>query len=145
MGSIISLNSNSSNSNINLNLNIKEINQINFIWEEILNLSNGSIELGKIAFEGLFQKLPESFELFHSFNKLNNWNNSKQFLHHCSIVSKVLGYIIKVINNSILFEKNIDYMVHFSLLSLTFLDFPFFISFIIFIIFIFVKLLISRE
>lgn len=111
MGVIISC---STNTNIpELNLAPKEVEKINRIWEEILSTAEASIRVGKIAFEGLFVRLPKSFELFYSFNKLSDWKNSKEFSHHCAVVSKIIGYIVKVINNPQLFDKNIDYMVSF--------------------------------
>jgi hypothetical protein len=106
---ILSVNKNELNNN--LNLTKIQIEEINSIWEIILCQSNGAQEIGVRAFKGLFLISPESFQLFYSFNKLSDWEISQPFLHHCATVTKVLRYIVKVISNPILLEKNIDYMV----------------------------------
>lgn len=83
---------------------------------EILNQSWLLIEeagptlCGEIAFKGLFKEAPETFNMFTSFSLLDDWENSKPYKHHCTVVLKIIGSVIKVLLDPQLLNRNMDYM-----------------------------------
>mmetsp|Transcript_27343 Transcript_27343/g.45851 ORF Transcript_27343/g.45851 Transcript_27343/m.45851 type:complete len:392 (+) Transcript_27343:72-1247(+) len=66
--------------------------------------------VGEIAFIRLFEREPETFDLFTTFNKIENWKSSKQYLHHCATVVKVIGHVVEVLLNPELLDRNMDHM-----------------------------------
>ena len=79
-------------------------------WALVLANPAGPNQVGVIAFKGLFKSAPETFKLFDSFNTIENWQESRQYHHHCAVVVKIIGYIVKVLKDPELLEKNMDYM-----------------------------------
>jgi hemoglobin-like flavoprotein len=77
-------------------------------WELIE--AAGPTRCGELAFKGLFQQAPETFNLFTSFSMLDNWEDSKPYKHHCAVVLKIIGSIIKVLLDPPLLNRNMDYM-----------------------------------
>ena len=92
----------------NIILTDEQINQLNASW--IIIEESGTTEIGEIAFKGLFRQAPETFTLFTSFSMLDDWENSKAYKHHCNVVLKILGSVIKVILDPQLLNRNMDYM-----------------------------------
>lgn len=91
-----------------IQLSEAQIQDVRDSWE--LAKEAGADQIGVIAFKGLFISAPETFQLFGSFNNIENWQESRQYRHHCAVVIKVVGYIVKVLCDPELLEKNMDYM-----------------------------------
>jgi hemoglobin-like flavoprotein len=86
----------------------QQLQVLNESW--ILIEEAGSCQFGELAFKGLFQQAPETFPLFTSFALLDDWENSKSYKHHCTVVLKIIGSIIKVLLDPPLLNRNMDYM-----------------------------------
>lgn len=91
-----------------IELSDSQIQEVRNSWQLVVEA--GADQVGISAFKGLFVTSPETFQLFHSFNTIENWEESRQYHHHCAVVVKVLGYIVKVLCDPELLEKNMDYM-----------------------------------
>jgi hemoglobin-like flavoprotein len=91
-----------------IELSEAQVQDVRDSWQLVVEA--GADRVGIIAFKGLFVSAPETFQLFHSFNTIENWQESRQYRHHCAVVVKVIGYIVKVLCDPELLEKNMDYM-----------------------------------
>ena len=91
-----------------LSLSDEQIKHVSESWELIKE--SGSEKVGLIVFKRLFEKAPETFNLFGSFKDITDWENSRAYHHHCRTVVNLLGYFVKVLSNEELVERNADYM-----------------------------------
>mmetsp|Transcript_23303 Transcript_23303/g.23960 ORF Transcript_23303/g.23960 Transcript_23303/m.23960 type:complete len:181 (-) Transcript_23303:1210-1752(-) len=92
----------------NLILTDEQLTILNQSW--IIIEECGPTEIGELAFKGLFRDAPETFNLFTSFSMLDDWENSKAYKHHCAVVLKIIGSVLKVILDPQLLNRNMDYM-----------------------------------
>ncbi len=70
----------------------------------------GLVNIGSIAFKGLFIKIPEAFAMFE-FEPGKDWENSHHFHHHCETVMKTVGHMIQILLVKDKFQRNMDAMV----------------------------------
>lgn len=101
----------------NLVLTSDQVQIVQDSWVEIELV--GPAKFGDLAFKGLFRIAPETFSMFTSFCSMQDWENSVQYRHHCAVVLKVIGHIVKVLLDPTLLTRNMDYMgMRHSLLSI---------------------------
>jgi hypothetical protein len=68
-------------------------------------VGHGARRVGELAFIGLFQEAPETFALFATFSSIVDWRSSKQYLHHCSTVVKVIGHVVEILLDPPLLDR----------------------------------------
>lgn len=93
-----------------ITLTNEEVNEVKASWEILKESDVDSTRVGAIMFKNLFVKAPETFSLFGTFKDIEDWENSKQYHHHCKVVIKIIGHVVKVLVNPDLLDQNLHYM-----------------------------------
>ena len=84
-----------------------ELTAVHLSWDLVCSPENDrSIEIGKIAFLRLFERSPESLDMFF-FRVEPNWKDGSHFEHHCKVVVKILGHVVHVVRDPEKVDRNV--------------------------------------
>jgi hemoglobin-like flavoprotein len=81
-----------------LTLSNAQIDLLTATWDMIEIDADKVQHVGDLAFSELFEKVPDSFDLFAKFKDDSEWRSSKSYKHHCKIAVKVIGRTLKMLS-----------------------------------------------
>jgi hemoglobin-like flavoprotein len=84
----------------------EEIDAVIAAWG-IVEKEKLSLEIGRRAFLKLFERHPAALDVFF-FQIEPDWENGDHFNHHCAVVVKLLGHVVKVIRDQKKVDRNVS-------------------------------------
>jgi nitric oxide dioxygenase len=86
----------------------KQIDQVVHSWAEVKKF--GAEKAGIILFKRFFIVAPETFKMFEDFRDEGNWEESKQFKHHCKIVMNIVGSAVGLLKDPESLDSTLEYL-----------------------------------
>lgn len=91
-----------------IGLGTKDVQAIVDSWSEVKAF--GAERAGIILFKRLFIAAPETFSQFSEFRDLPNWEDSKEFKHHCRIVMNIVGTAVSLLKDPDSLDGTLEYL-----------------------------------
>ncbi len=91
-----------------IGLDTRQIQSIVDSWNEVKKF--GTERAGIILFKRLFIAAPETFQTFVHFKDLPNWEESKEFKHHCKIVMNIIGSAVGLLRDPESLDSTLEYL-----------------------------------
>jgi hemoglobin-like flavoprotein len=91
-----------------IGLGTREVQAIVDSWSEVKAF--GAERAGIILFKRLFIAAPETFLMFPDFKDLPDWEESKEFKHHCRIVMNIVGTAVSLLKDPDSLDGTLEYL-----------------------------------
>lgn len=91
-----------------IGMGTKDVQVIVDSWAEVKAF--GAERAGIILFKRLFIAAPETFGQFEDFRDLPDWENSKEFKHHCKIVMNIVGSAVSLLKDPDSLNSTLEYL-----------------------------------
>lgn len=91
-----------------IGLGSKDVKAIVDSWSEVKAF--GAERAGIVLFKRLFIRAPETFTQFSEFRDLPNWEESKEFKHHCRIVMNIVGTAVSLLKDPDSLDGTLEYL-----------------------------------
>lgn len=91
-----------------IGLDTRQIERIVESWAEVKKF--GTERAGIILFKRLFIAAPETFQTFVHFKDIPNWEESREFKHHCKIVMNILGSAVGLLRDPESLDSTLEYL-----------------------------------
>mmetsp|Transcript_20574 Transcript_20574/g.15159 ORF Transcript_20574/g.15159 Transcript_20574/m.15159 type:complete len:185 (-) Transcript_20574:13-567(-) len=91
-----------------IGLGNREVQDIVDSWQEVKAF--GAERAGIILFKRLFIAAPETFQMFADFKDLPNWEDSREFKHHCRIVMNIVGTAVSLLKDPDSLDGTLEYL-----------------------------------
>lgn len=91
-----------------LGMGKKQVDTIVESWAEVKKY--GTEAAGMILFIRFFKVAPETFDMFEAFAHEKDWENSKEFKHHCKIVMNIVGSAVGLLKDPESLDSTLEYL-----------------------------------
>lgn len=91
-----------------IGLGTRDVQAIADSWNEVKAF--GAERAGIVLFKRLFIAAPETFFMFSDFKDLPDWEESKQFKHHCRIVMNIVGTAVSLLKDPDSLDGTLEYL-----------------------------------
>lgn len=91
-----------------IGLGTRDVQAIVDSWAEVKAF--GAERAGIILFKRLFIAAPETFLMFADFKDIPNWEDSKEFKHHCRIVMNIVGTAVSLLKDPDSLDGTLEYL-----------------------------------
>jgi hemoglobin-like flavoprotein len=114
-----------------LGMGRKEVQIVVDSWAEVKKF--GAEKAGIILFKRFFIAAPDTFHMFDEFRDLPDWEESREFKHHCKIVMNIVGSAVNLLREPESLDSTLEYLglkhegfaitqAHFDLMGVEFLE-----------------------
>lgn len=91
-----------------IGLGTRDVEAIAQSWGEVKAF--GAERAGIILFKRLFIAAPETFLMFSDFKDIPNWEESREFKHHCRIVMNIVGTAVSLLKDPESLDGTLEYL-----------------------------------
>lgn len=85
-----------------------EVEDIVKSWEAVRKF--GAEQAGIILFKKVFAAAPETLQMFEAFRDIPDYENSKEFKHHCKIVMNIVGSAVGLLRDPESLDSTLEYL-----------------------------------